>query len=113
MALMSGLAIVGKAQLRVNPPTKWLAVPTLISSFPVQPFLWASATDKAPLVSPVSHTGPTTLPSAYRFEDLALFCRIEVQLEKVTKIPVRFRLGSVDYVDYLEGKRDAPARTNW
>lgn len=32
------------------------------------------------------------------------FCRIESALEKKSRIPVRFRLGSVDYVNRLEGK---------
>jgi len=45
------------------------------------------------------------MPQAYAYKDLAFFCKIEVKLEKATKMPVKFRLGSVDYVDYLEGKR--------
>jgi len=45
------------------------------------------------------------MPAAYAYKDLAFFCKIEVQLEKAVKLPVKFRLGSVDYVDYLEGKR--------
>ncbi len=36
--------------------------------------------------------------------ELAFFCRIEVQLEKSSKIPVRFRLGEVQAVDAKEGK---------
>jgi hypothetical protein len=47
---------------------------------------------------------PNNLPSAYCAADLAFFCRLEVQMEKATKIPVRFRLGDVQQVDYLEGK---------
>lgn len=43
-------------------------------------------------------------PYAYDPQHLAFFCRLEVQLERVTKIPVRFRLGDVQQVDYLEGK---------
>lgn len=35
----------------------------------------------------------------------AFFCRLEVQIEQRTRFPVRFRLGDVQYVDYLEGKR--------
>lgn len=42
--------------------------------------------------------------NTYKMEELAFFCRLEVQLEKVTKIPVRFRIGDVQQVDYLEGK---------
>jgi len=45
------------------------------------------------------------MPAAYAYKDLAFFCKIEVKLEKAVKLPIKFRLGSVDYVDYLEGKR--------
>ena len=45
----------------------------------------------------------STLP-AYNVDHLAFFCRLEVHLEKATKIPVRFRLGDVQQVDYLVGK---------
>lgn len=43
-------------------------------------------------------------PSCYAMADLAFFCRLEVKLERATKMPVRFRLGDVQQVDYLEGK---------
>ena len=32
------------------------------------------------------------------------FCRLEWQWEKKTKLPLRIRLGTLDYVDQLEGK---------
>lgn len=32
------------------------------------------------------------------------FCKVEVKLDKVSKMQTRFRLGSVDYVNELEGK---------
>lgn len=40
----------------------------------------------------------------YSTSELAFFCRLEVKMEKATKMPVRFRLGDVQQVDYLEGK---------
>mgnify|MGYP000055886728 CR=1 FL=1 len=54
---------------------------------------------------------PQPLPKStqlyqYNAADLAFFCRVEVKLERATKIPVRFRLGDVQYVDYLENKFD-------
>lgn len=45
-----------------------------------------------------------TAPKLYAYEDLAFFCRLEVKMDKASKMPVRFRLGSVDYVNRLEGK---------
>lgn len=35
---------------------------------------------------------------------LPLFCGIEDKMEKNAKIPVRFRLGNLNYVNKLEGK---------
>lgn len=45
-----------------------------------------------------------SLPKAYRYKDLAFFCRIEVQMEQAFKFPVKFRLGEVQYVERMEGK---------
>jgi hypothetical protein len=45
------------------------------------------------------------LPDIYQYEDLAFFCKWEVKLEKAAQMPVKFRLGDVQYVDWLEGKR--------
>jgi hypothetical protein len=42
---------------------------------------------------------------AWDYASLSLFCRLEVQVERVVRWPVRIRLGDVDYVDWLEGKR--------
>ena len=45
-------------------------------------------------------------PSFYS-NNLAFFCRQEIRFEKLTKIPFKFRLGSVQQVDYLEGKKNS------
>jgi len=37
-------------------------------------------------------------------QNFGFFCKKELQLEKITKIPFKFRLGSVQQVDWMEGK---------
>ncbi len=44
------------------------------------------------------------VPSIYRFDELGLFCKFEVQIEKATRFPVKIRLGEVEAVDRKEGK---------
>ena len=45
-------------------------------------------------------------PSFYS-DHLSFFCNSEWRLERITSVPFRFRLGSLDYVNYLEQKPNA------
>lgn len=49
-------------------------------------------------------TGISMLQPDTYYEHLGFFCRKEIQLQKITTVPVKFRLGSYDYVNWLEGK---------
>lgn len=42
-------------------------------------------------------------PDLYTLE-FGFFCRKELQVEKLTNVKVRFRLGSIQQSDFLEGK---------
>jgi len=44
------------------------------------------------------------LPQNFYNQGLGFFCRKENQLQKITSLPLYFRLGSKEYVDYLEKK---------
>lgn len=52
----------------------------------------------------------SVLPSEYYVNNLSFFCRKEWQIEKATSIPLRFRLGSLQYTDYLEQKPNSGFR---
>ena len=43
-------------------------------------------------------------------QNFGFFCKKELQLEKITKIPVKIRLGSVQQCDWLEGKLNTGLR---
>ena len=47
------------------------------------------------------------LQNKFDIQKLSFFCQKEWQFEKVTSIPLRFRLGSVEYTNYLEQKPNA------
>jgi hypothetical protein len=48
----------------------------------------------------------STLPPNFYYNCLGFFCKQEIKIAKLTnfKFPIAFRLGSLQYVNYLEGK---------
>jgi len=55
---------------------------------------------------PIKNTFYATLFLSPQFysSQLGFFCKQEIKFDKITKIPFRFRLGSVEQCDRLEGK---------
>jgi len=47
------------------------------------------------------------LPQNFYKQGLGYFCKKELQLQKTTSLPLFIRLGSKEYVDYLERKPNA------
>ena len=46
-----------------------------------------------------------TIPANFYAQQLGFFCKKEIRFESTTKIPLKFRLGSVSYCDWMEGKK--------
>ena len=45
-----------------------------------------------------------TIPPQFYTQHLSFFCQKELQIQKVTGLPLFIRLGTKEYVDYLEQK---------
>jgi len=45
------------------------------------------------------------IPEDFYTKNMGLFCKQELVIEKITKIPLRFRLGSLQQCNYYEGKK--------
>lgn len=45
--------------------------------------------------------------SKFYVNNLGFFCRQELKLQAVTRLPFKFRLGSLEYNDWMEGKINA------
>ena len=54
-------------------------------------------------IDTAKHVQPFSYSDNY-IKNLGFFCKKELLFEKATKIPFRFRLGSIDYCDRMEGK---------
>lgn len=81
--------VLKKKDLSLSTPALFQHLPSLL---PVQKS--HIATGPMPFLSPDFYA-----------RQLGFFCRQEIKMDKITRIPFRFRLGSVEEVNRLEGKR--------
>ena len=51
------------------------------------------------------------MPTPWSYTQLAVFCKLDVQMERRLRMPVLFRLGDVQRVEAMEGK--GPLREAW
>jgi hypothetical protein len=58
---------------------------------------------KKPVTVPASYK--PFLPADFYSKQLGFVCKQEIKMDKVIKVPFRFRLGSVEQCDWLEGKK--------
>jgi hypothetical protein len=73
----------------------------------VQPALLAQGPvrlDLRPHSLPPIPLSQTHLPAVWDYRELGLFCKLDVQLERRSPIPLVIRLGDVRAVDRWEGK---------
>lgn len=82
--------------------TQTMPIPLLRAGFQQRYFL-TSLPAKEPMPSFLQPTQPK-IPQTWSYQDLAFFCRLEVKMEKAANIPIKFRLGEVQYVENMEGK---------
>ena len=50
---------------------------------------------------------PVQIPANFYVTQLGFVCKKEWKFESATKLPLRFRLGTIQYCDWLEGKKGA------
>ncbi len=63
------------------------------------------------LLPPINTNASQALPhilsvSEHYYKHLGFFCKVELRLEQKARLPIKFRLGEVQYVERLEGKYD-------
>ena len=80
-------------------------VPLSEFNIPLKPLVVSLSLNNQPFKLPDSK--PLLSPNYYSAH-LSFFCKQEIKMEKVAKIQIKFRLGTVEECDRMEGKRKYP-----
>lgn len=78
---------------------KYNISPLVAFEKPQKHFIFSSAPLLKQSINPVA--------ANFYTNHFGFFCKQELKLEKVTKLPFKFRLGTVQYCDWMEGKKGA------
>jgi hypothetical protein len=77
----------------------------IFAAFLLNSFKAASQLHLKPVKDSIPYTkNLRVLPQNFYNQNLGFFCKKEVQLQKLTSLPIYFRLGTKEYVDRLERK---------
>ncbi len=53
------------------------------------------------------------IPANFSVKNLGFFCKQELKFQSLTRLPLFFRLGSLDYCNRMEGKKNAGIIPNY
>ncbi|MEZ5039279.1 MAG: hypothetical protein R2828_05290 [Saprospiraceae bacterium] len=95
---ISGHSLPELNRVEIHP----MPIPLLRSGFQQRYFL-PTLPAKEPMPAFLQLTQPK-IPQTWSYQDLAFFCRLEVKMGKAANIPIKVRLGEVQYVENMEGK---------
>jgi hypothetical protein len=96
LLMAAGLPLLAQSpglryQQEQPPQAALITLPALLQGLPAAPV--------------PSMMAPAAMPRAYVYEELGIFCKWEVKIEKAARLPIKVRLGEVQYVEQMEGKR--------